>query len=84
MTTHTQGTTLGEIIYKPIKGTVLIVINGLWSNGDLPITFYTSEDRTSGVIATYNAKTNTLVKMERIKWYGGKRHSGIYPIYKSY
>lgn len=94
MELQTQSTTLGEITYNPIKGTVLTVIAGMWYNGDLPIVFYTSEDRTSGVIATYNAKTNKLVKMERIKFseisaesrkmYGKKYPlQGKYPIYKT-
>ena len=94
MESNTQKTVFGEITYKPIKGTVLTVINGLYGNGYLPITFYTSEDRTSGVIATYNAKSNTFVKMERIKYYeisaeSFKRYgrksgiSGVYPIYKT-
>jgi hypothetical protein len=60
-------TTLGNMEVKPIKGTVKAIINGLWYNGDITVTYFTSEDERAGVNYTYNVKTKQLVKKERIK-----------------
>lgn len=59
-------TTQGDFQIKPIKNTQKVVIGGLWFNGHIDITFWTSEN--SGVIATYNARKNgALVGFKRIQ-----------------
>lgn len=59
-------TTLGDMNITPIKGTVKVVTGGLWYNGDISVTFYTSENERSGVIYTYNVIKKKLVSKERI------------------
>lgn len=89
----TINTTLGNITYNPIAGTIKTVIGGLWGNGDIDIVFYTSPSEESGIIATYNAKSNSLVKYRRIvqsfissdsvKKYGRECVKETLPIYKA-
>lgn len=62
---NTINTVHGNFECRPIKGTVTVVVGGLWGPNAIDVIYWTSEDRSSGVHAIYNPQDGTR-KLKRI------------------